>query len=150
MSDKIAVVYIGEKNVKRDTITGSRAVFPRHQPVHLDSELAHRLLEFPDVWVRHEQLEETIKHQEDEKRLKEEQRVRQREEEARRAAENSFVVSVQGDELDLSKYTSAMLHTLCESEELEMHQGGQEKVHDFRIRVRDALKFRSVQDGDAR
>lgn len=28
MSEKIAIVYIGEKNVKRDTITGSRAVFP--------------------------------------------------------------------------------------------------------------------------
>ncbi|EIM5342099.1 hypothetical protein LNM32_002926, partial [Salmonella enterica subsp. enterica serovar Kentucky] len=64
MSEKIAIVYIGEKNVKRDTITGSRAVFPRLQPVHVDSEVAYQLLEFNDVWVRHEKVEETLKQQE--------------------------------------------------------------------------------------
>ncbi|EBZ5140178.1 hypothetical protein CDW99_005053, partial [Salmonella enterica subsp. enterica serovar Ealing] len=64
-------------------------------------------------------------------------------------AENSFVVNVQGDELDISKYTSAMLSTLCESEELGIQQGAQEKVNDFRIRVRQALKERGIKDGFA-
>ncbi|ECJ6093674.1 hypothetical protein GR78_13155 [Salmonella enterica] len=149
MSEKIAIVYIGEKNVKRDTITGSRVVFPRLQPVHVDSEVAYQLLEFNDVWVRHEKVEETLKQQEEEKRLKEEELARQREEEARLAAENSFVVNVQGDELDISKYTSAHLMTLSESEELGLKKGAKESTDIFRVRVRDALKARSVQDGFA-
>ncbi|EJE8448367.1 hypothetical protein M5188_004715 [Salmonella enterica] len=135
--------------MKRDTITGSRAVFPRLQPVHVDSEVAYQLLEFNDVWVRHEKVEETLKQQEEEKRLKEEELARQREEEARLAAENSFVVNVQGDELDISKYTSAHLMTLSESEELGLKKGAKESTDVFRIRVRDALKARSVQDGFA-
>ncbi|EJJ4071274.1 hypothetical protein VQZ33_004462 [Salmonella enterica] len=149
MSEKIAIVYIGKKNVKRDTITGSRAVFPRLHPVHVDSEVAYRLLEFKDVWVRHEQMETTLLQQEEEKRIKEEEQARQREEEARQAAENSFVVNVQGDELDISKYTSAHLITLSESEELGLKKGAKESTDDFRIRVRDALKARSDQDGFA-
>ncbi|EAW9081446.1 hypothetical protein AABH71_005178 [Salmonella enterica] len=149
MSEKIAIVYIGEKNVKRDTITGSRAVFPRLQPVHVDSEVAYQLLEFPDVWVRHEKVEETLKQQEEEKRLKEKELARQREEEARLAAENSFVVNVQGDDLDISKYTLAQLLTLNESEELGLKKDAKESAGDFRVRVRDALKARSVQDGFA-
>ncbi|HCM1919295.1 TPA: hypothetical protein N3A33_005396 [Salmonella enterica subsp. salamae serovar 28:r:e,n,z15] len=149
MSEKIAITYIGEKNIKRDTITGSRTVFPRLTPVYVDSEVAYQLLEFKDVWVRHEQMEETLKQQEEKKRLKDEELSRQLEEEARLAAENSFVVNVQGDELDISKYTSAMLNTLCEAEDLDIHQGAQEKVGDFRIRVREALKVRGIQDGHA-
>ncbi|EBW6364087.1 hypothetical protein DPU24_25515 [Salmonella enterica subsp. enterica serovar Oranienburg] len=149
MSEKIAVVYIGEKNVKRDTITGSRAVFPRLKPVHVDSELAFKLLEFPDVWVRHEQMEETLKQKEEEKRLKEEELARQREEEARLAEANSFVVNVQGDELDISKYTLAQLVTLSESEELGLKKDAKESAADFRIRVRDALRAGSIQDGFA-
>lgn len=149
MSEKIAIVYIGEKNVKRDTITGSRAVFPRLQPVHVDSEVAYQLLEFPKVWVRHEQMEATLQQQEEEKRLKEEELARQLEEEARIAAESSFVVSVQGDEVDISKYTLAHLLTLNESEELGLKKEAKESAGDFRIRVRNALKSRSVQDGNA-
>ncbi|EAM6080472.1 hypothetical protein FHA84_19520 [Salmonella enterica subsp. enterica] len=149
MSEKIAIVYIGEKNVKRDTITGSRAVFPRLQSVHVDSKTAHQLLEFPDVWVRHEQMEAALKQHKEQQQLKAEQLAQQLEEEARLAAENSFVVNVQGDELDISKYTSAMLSTLCESEELGIQQGAQEKVNDFRIRVRQALKERGIKDGFA-
>ncbi|EDM7098470.1 hypothetical protein CV351_23815, partial [Salmonella enterica subsp. enterica serovar Kentucky] len=121
----------------------------RLQPVHVDSEVAYQLLEFNDVWVRHEKVEETLKQQEEEKRLKEEELARQREEEARLAAENSFVVNVQGDELDISKYTSAHLMTLSESEELGLKKGAKESTDVFRIRVRDALKARSVQDGFA-
>ncbi|HAG0017913.1 TPA: hypothetical protein G8O67_005323 [Salmonella enterica] len=149
MSEKIAIVYIGEKNVKRDTITGSRAVFPRLQPVHVDSEVAYQLLEFPKVWVRHEQMEAILQQQEEEKRLKEEELARQLEEEARIAADSSFVVSIQGDEVDISKYTLAHLLTLNESEELGLKKEAKESAGDFRIRVRDALKSRSVQDGNA-
>ncbi|ELK7278381.1 hypothetical protein Q6H83_005125, partial [Salmonella enterica] len=119
------------------------------KPVHVDDDVAYQLLEFPDVWVRHEQMEATLLQQEEEKRIKEEELARQREEKARQDAENSFVVNVQGDELDISKYTSAHLITLSESEELGLKKGAKESTDDFRIRVRDALKARSVQDGFA-
>ena len=47
---------------------------------------------------------------------------------------------VVGD-IDLAKLTSAQLATLIEGEELGIEQKGpQEKVDDFRVRVRDALK----------
>lgn len=61
MSEKIAVVYIGPKPVKKDTLTGSRTLFPRLEPVHVDSALAWQLLAFPDVWVRHEELDGVLK-----------------------------------------------------------------------------------------
>ncbi|EPD4808929.1 hypothetical protein ACSALJ_004768, partial [Escherichia coli] len=34
MSEKIAVVYIGPKPVKKDTLTGSRTLFPRLDTVY--------------------------------------------------------------------------------------------------------------------
>lgn len=148
-TNTVAVVYIGKKHFKSDTITGSRLRFPRLEPIEVSSDVAHRLLAFPDVWVCHEQMEATLLQQEEEKRLKAEQLARQIEEEARLAAENSFVVNVQGDELDISKYTLAQLSTLNESEELGLKKDAKESAGDFRIRVRDALKARSVQDGFA-
>lgn len=57
MPNKIAVVYIGPKEKKRDTITGSRLVFPRHKPVDVESAIAHQLLDFPTVFIRHDELE---------------------------------------------------------------------------------------------
>lgn len=148
-TSSVAVVYIGKKHFKSDTITGSRLRFPRLEPIEVSSDVAHRLLAFSDCWVRQSQVEATLQQQEEEKQLKEEQLARQLEEEARIAAENSFVVKVQGDELDISKYTLAQLFTLNESEELGLKKDAKESAGDFRVRVRDALKAGSVQDGFA-
>ena len=64
MSDKIAVVYIGDKPSKKDTVTGSRLVFPRHTAVDVESHIAMQLLEFPTVWIRHEALAGELERQE--------------------------------------------------------------------------------------
>ena len=64
MSDKIAVVYIGDKPSKKDTVTGSRLVFPRHTAVDVESHIAMQLLEFPSVWIRHEALAGELERQE--------------------------------------------------------------------------------------
>lgn len=137
MSDKIAVVYIGEKPSKKDTVTGSRLVFPRHVPVDIESHIAMQLLEFPSVWIRAEQLAEELERQEQEAMAVAAALARQAEDAARIAAEQSMEVGGR----DLTKLTSTQLATLVVGEDLSIAaQGAQEKVGDFRLRVRDALK----------
>ena len=143
MSDKIAVVYIGDKPSKKDTVTGSRLVFPRHTPVDVESHIAMQLLEFPTVWVSKEALAGTLERQETIARMEAEEQERLAAEQARLAEEQSMVVG----ERDLAKLTSAQLNTLIEGEDLGIEQKGpQEKVDDFRVRVRDALKAKQAAE----
>ncbi|TXR03044.1 hypothetical protein FV307_24555, partial [Escherichia coli] len=79
MSAKIAVVYIGPKPVNKDTRTGSRTLFPRLEPVHVDSALAWQLLAFPDIWVRHEELDGVLKKQQQDEQLRQAQQAQERE-----------------------------------------------------------------------
>ena len=143
MSDKIAVVYIGDKPSKKDTVTGSRLVFPRHTPVDVESHIAMQLLEFPTVWVSKEALAGTLERQETIARMEAEEQERLAAEAARLAEEQSMVVGT----VDLAKLTSAQLNTLIEGEDLGIEQKGpQEKVDDFRVRVRDALKAKQAAE----
>lgn len=137
MSDKIAVVYIGDKPSKKDTVTGSRLVFPRHTAVDVESHIAMQLLEFPTVWIRHDALAGELERQGAIAKAEADEQERIAAEAARLAEEQSFVV---GDR-DLTKMTSAQLATLVEGEDLQVEpQATQEKVGDYRLRVRDALK----------
>ncbi len=141
MSDKIAVVYIGEKPSKKDTVTGSRLVFPRHVPVDIESHIAMQLLEFPSVWIRAEHLADELERQEQAALVAAAELERQAEAAARLAEEQSMVVGGR----DLSKLTSTQLATLVVGEDLDITpQGAQEKVGDYRLRVRDALKAKQA------
>lgn len=145
MSDKIAVVYIGDKPSKKDTVTGSRLVFPRHIAVDVESHIAMQLLEFPTVWIRHEALAGELERQETTAQAAAEEQERLAAEQARLAEEQSMVV---GDR-DLAKMTSAQLATLVEGEDLDIEpQGPQEKVPEYRVRVRDALKAKLAEQGE--
>lgn len=145
MSDKIAVVYIGDKPSKKDTVTGSRLVFPRHKPVDVESHIAMQLLEFPTVWVSKEALAGTLERQETIAKMEAEEQGRLAAEAARLAEEQSMVVG----ERDLTKMTSAQLATLVEGEDLDIEpQGPQEKVPEYRVRVRDALKAKLAEQGE--
>ena len=145
MSDKIAVVYIGDKPSKKDTVTGSRLVFPRHTPVDVESHIAMQLLEFPTVWIRHEALAGELERQETTAQAAAEEKELLAAEQARLAEEQSMVVG----ERDLAKMTSAQLATLVEGEDLDIEpQGPQEKVPEYRVRVRDALKAKLEQGRD--
>lgn len=142
MSDKIAVVYIGNKLSKKDTVTGSRLVFPRHTAVDVESHIAMQLLEFPSVWRRTEELGDVKAQQEALEQAEIEEAERLAAEQARLAEEQSMVV---GDR-DLAKLTSAQLATLVEGEDLTVEpQGPQEKVPEYRVRVRDALKAKLAE-----
>ena len=145
MSDKIAVVYIGDKPSKKDTVTGSRLVFPRHTPVDVESHIAMQLLEFPTVWVSKEALAGTLERQETTAQAAAKEKELLAAEQARLAEEQSMVVG----ERDLAKMTSAQLATLVEGEELDIEpQGPQEKVPEYRVRVRDALKAKLAEQGE--
>lgn len=145
MSDKIAVVYIGDKPSKKDTVTGSRLVFPRHTAVDVESHIAMQLLEFPTVWIRHEALAGELARQETAAEMEALELQRLAAEAARLAEEQSMVV---GD-IDLAKLTSAQLATLVEGEDLDIEpQGPQEKVPEYRVRVRDALKAKLAEQGE--
>lgn len=149
MPNKIAVVYIGPKEKKRDTITGSRLVFPRHKPVDVESAIAHQLLDFPTVFIRHDELESTLNLQQASEQEHAELAEQLIEQAKLEAAKNSFVLKIGGDDVDIAKLTSVQLATLVESEDLDIKQGAQEKVDDFRARVREAIQAKNAASTEA-
>ncbi|MFV8761885.1 hypothetical protein ACSMDK_19400 [Yersinia enterocolitica] len=149
MSNKIAVVYIGPKEKKRDTITGSRLVFPRHKPVEVESAIAHQLLDFPTVFIRHDELESTLNLQQAAEQEHAELAAQLIEQAKLEAEKNSFVLKIGSDEVDIAKLTSVQLATLVESEDLDIKQGAQEKVDDFRVRVREAIQAKNAASTEA-
>ncbi|WP_145587610.1 hypothetical protein [Yersinia aldovae] len=149
MPNKIAVVYIGLKEKKRDTITGSRLVFPRHKPVDVESAIAHQLLDFPTVFIRHDELESTLNLQQASEQEHAELAAQLIEQAKLEAAKNSFVLKIGGDDVDIAKLTSVQLATLVESEDLDIKQAAQEKVDDFRARVREAIQAKNGASTEA-
>ncbi|EGQ9393560.1 MULTISPECIES: hypothetical protein [Vibrio] len=146
MTHKIAVVYIGPKPKKKDTVAGSRLVFPRHKPVLVEQDLAYQLLDFPSVWITEEELEDHLKLLDEKAQAMAHQRAAQ---EAMQEAEEkaaSMVVMLNGEELDLDKLNSAKLKTLIAANELDIApKGAQEEVTEFRVRVRDYLRRMSEE-----
>lgn len=146
MAEPIDLVYIGDKPVKKDTVTLSDLAFPRMEPVPTPAEIAHRLLRYPDVWRKASELENVKREQEAAAKDAEEEAARLAAEEAARIESESMVVEPYGD---LMKMTAPQLKTLCEGEDLDLVKGAQESVPDFRIRVRDALKAKVAAAKDA-
>ncbi|KQA21288.1 hypothetical protein [Vibrio metoecus] len=150
MTHKIAVVYIGPKPKKKDTVAGSRLVFPRHKPVLVEQDLAYQLLDFPSVWITEEELEDHLKLLDEKAQAMAHQRAAQ---EAMQEAEEkaaSMVVMLNGEELDLDKLNSAKLKTLIAANELDIApKGAQEEVTEFRVRVRDYLRRMSKESEPA-
>ncbi|EGQ9730549.1 hypothetical protein O1D80_003197 [Vibrio cholerae] len=150
MTHKIAVVYIGPKPKKKDTVAGSRLVFPRHKPMLVEQDLAYQLLDFPSVWITEEELEDHLKLLDEKAQAMAHQRAVQ---EAMQEAEEkaaSMVVMLNGEELDLDKLNSAKLKTLIAANELDIApKGVQEEVTEFRVRVRDYLRRMSEESEPA-
>lgn len=146
---KISVVYIGPKPKKKDTVTGSRLVFPQLKPVAVDEDIAYQLLDFPAVWIPESDLEHHLKIVDE--RDKAEQRAKEEKAAAEEAAklQASMVVSLNGEELDLAKLNSAKLKTLIAANELDIAaKGAQESVDDFRLRVRDYIRGLGASDNE--
>lgn len=136
--EQIALIYIGKKPFKKDTVTGSGTIFPQGKPVPVAADIAYRLLKHPTVWIN------AANQQEYQERL-----AREEEEQLRIQSE---LVALEKFELekrdmtcgeygDLGKMTGAQLKTLVEGAELDIApMAAQEKVDEFRLRVRDALR----------
>lgn len=135
-NDVISLVYIGDKPVKKDTITGSRLVFPRLKPVPVPTDIAYQLLDFPTVWRQAADLDEVKADADAAARAEAEAQAKAAADAAAKAEAQNFRV---GD-YDLGNLTSAKLKTIVEAEGLELTLEPGELVGDFRIRVRDALK----------
>ena len=146
MAEPIDLVYIGDKPVKKDTVTLSDLAFPRMEPVPTPAEIAHRLLRYPDVWRKASELENVKREQEAAAKAAEEEAARLAAEDAARIESESMVVEPYGD---LAKMTGPQLKTLCEGEDLDLVKGAQESVPDFRTRVRDALKAKVAAAKDS-
>ncbi|HDY7620002.1 TPA: hypothetical protein RQJ82_002223 [Vibrio vulnificus] len=147
---KVSIVYIGPKPKKKDTVTGSRLVFPRHIPVLVDEDIAYQLLDFPSVWVTQGELDNHLKIVDE--REQAEARKLQVKEEAERAEqlEASMVVTLNSEEIDLAKLNSAKLKTLIAANELDIApKSAQEDVDTFRLRVRDHIRGLEAQGEEA-
>ncbi|BAC96869.1 conserved hypothetical protein [Vibrio vulnificus YJ016] len=147
---KVSIVYIGPKPKKKDTVTGSRLVFPRHIPVLVDEDIAYQLLDFPSVWITQGELDNHLKIVDE--REQAEARKRQAKEEAERAEqlEASMVVTLNSEEIDLAKLNSAKLKTLIAANELDIApKSAQEDVDTFRLRVRDHIRGLEAQGEEA-
>lgn len=141
MHEKIEVVYIGPKKFKRDTICNTRTIFPQFKPVPVPVDIAYQLTEYPTVWKYKSELEDYLCEQEELKKAKAAEQEDERKRLAQEAFENSTVVTLNGEELDISKYTEVQLKTLVEGEELNVEPKQQgETVADYRMRVRDAIR----------
>ena len=133
------IVYIGPKEKKRDTISGSRMVFPRNKPMEVKDEYAEVLLRFPKAYITEEELKphlDMVEAKETaEKKAAEEAEVKAK---AEREA-LSRVVSVDGQDVDLRKFTEAQLRTFVEAQDLDVEpKKSGEKVFHFCDRVHAA------------
>jgi|SRR5471030_142331 len=144
MADKVTITYIGPKAEKKDTITGSRIVFPRHKAVDVDSAVAYTLLGFPTVFIEHKDLKAHL----NDVLAKEEASAAEAETLAQlaavEAAANDMTVEIDGVVTDLSKLNSVKLKTLVESLDLKIEQGPQEPLADFAKRIRDAIRTKAA------
>lgn len=145
MAEPIDLVYIGDKPVKKDTVTLSDLIFPRFEPVPTPADIALRLLRFPAVWRKASDLPSVKSEYEAAQKAAEEEAERLAAEEAARLAAENMIVEPYGD---IGKLTSAKARTLVEAEGLDVEQGAQEPIGEFRIRVRDALKAKLAKGAE--
>ncbi|NRA62142.1 MAG: hypothetical protein HRU25_14840 [Psychrobium sp.] len=139
---KVNVVYIGEKAVKKDTITGSRLRFVRNQPVAIDDDIASKLLMYPDVWVLEDDAKACIAKRK--KTLKEQDEIQKDKEKALADAQlcESFVVSIDEEFVDLEKFTSGKLATIVEAQDLVITQK-KSPIEEYRRAIREALHVKN-------
>lgn len=147
MAEKISIVYIGPKAEKKDTVCGTRLKFKRFEPVSVESDIASRFLDFPEVWVKEAQLEGVKARQEAIAKLEEKERLEAEEAAKRAEADANMVVIADGEEVDLGKYSSKQLDTFVVAHELEV-EGPKKPVNDYRKNVRDAFRALTSEEGN--
>ena len=139
MADKISIAYIGPKPKKKDTVTGSRLVFIRNKPMDVEESIATRLLDFPKVWVLGEDVKAAIKAQKEKEAKKQKEAEELLKAQKQEQADANMMVIINGETLDISKYTSKQLVTVIEAEELEV-ETAKSPIEPYRLAIRNALR----------
>lgn len=136
---KVSIVYIGVKPKKKDTVTGSRLIFSRLKPVNVDTDIAEQLLDYPDVWVLETDAKDVIAKQEVKAKAIAQALQAKKAAQVFVELEESMIVIVDGEQLDIGKYSSKQLDTLVEAEDLTITER-KKPVTPYRAAIRDALR----------
>lgn len=143
MSSTEKIVYIGKKPFKKDTICGTRTIFKQGEATPVPAELVQRFLDFPQVWVAEKQAKGELERQKHIEAEKEKQRLALEEAEKQKQADMNMVITVDGEEVDLGKYSSNQLATFAEAHDLTI-EGPKRPVAEYAKKIRDA--FRALSD----
>jgi hypothetical protein len=136
---KIDITYIGEKATKKDTVTSSRLLFPRGKAVSVDSDVAHRLLDYPKVWVLSADAEDIVQGQEARAKALAEKLAEEKIAAEKANLDQSMLVIVDGETLDIGKYSGKQLETLVVAAELTITVNPK-PVPQYREAIRDELR----------
>lgn len=136
-------MYIGPKAIKRDTVTGYKPElrFHRNKPENVPYSVAQALLGFDCFVVATEDAQK-----EAEAKLKAEEaaaaaaKEKELAELAKEKDQGDTVLEVDGEKVDIGKFTSSQLATFVEAHDLDVQQKSQERVAEFALRVRDAYR----------
>ncbi|CAL9955231.1 hypothetical protein VPHK250G1_0006 [Vibrio phage K250 g1] len=143
------IMYIGPKAIKRDTVTGFKPElrFVRNQPENVPYSVAQALLGFDCFVVATEAAIHEAKSKEEIDAKRAEEAAKLAEEEALKEKDKGdTVLEVDGESIDVGKFTSSQLATFVEAQDLEIQQKSQEKVGDFALRVRDTYRAKQVSE----
>lgn len=139
MSDKVSIVYIGNKPKKKDTVCGTRLIFTRNEPIPVDADLAVLFLDYPQVWVAEDELKGVLQRQEFLAEQAEKERIAKEEAEKQAERDANLIVIVEGEEVDLGKYNTNQLTTFAEAHDLVI-EGPKKPLPEYKLKIRDAFR----------
>ncbi|PJC87838.1 hypothetical protein CSW98_01560 [Vibrio sp. HA2012] len=138
---KVAIAYIGPKPSKKDTITGSRQVFPRMTPIDVDEAVAANLLRYDQVFVKADKLKTAQALQDEAEKAKEQAEAEAKAKVEQEVFDADFTVMVAGEKYDLKKMGCPKIEALLVGADIELEpKNAQEAADDYKLRVRDALR----------
>lgn len=138
-----SIMYVGPKSIKTDTVTGFKPQlrFKRFDPTEVPYSVALQLLSFDCFTEASQESLEAAKQAEELEAQRQQEEKEAAERKAKEEADKvDTVVNVEGEDVDLGKYTSAQLATFSEAHDLDVNQTSGEKVDEFRLRIRDAFR----------
>lgn len=138
------IVYVGPKSEKVDKTAGTRQAFPRFEAVEVEKGYAFNLLRYPDVYVEEKDLPAAKARLEAIEAKKLAKAAALKAKKGEELQELSRVVVVDGENIDLGKYTSAKLNTFIEANDLDVDpKKPTEKIPEFCKRVFDAYQSKA-------
>lgn len=149
MTDKMKIVWIGEKDLKKVNRQGRDYFFPRGQVVSVPEHIGYDLLQLVTCFALPDTADKLIAKQKEEQEkhdLLQAEAIKAKELED---ASKTWRVFIDGDVCNISKYSKAKLETVIVSEDLNIDPLdidapiGVTAAEALRMAVRDALHVKS-------